>query len=340
MSVERLVLRVKVERFRAGDALERPKERIPAQTIFGAVIGATVELLKGQGEEVTPLVEELAEGLRLTDAFPVNREGEPLLPTPHPVEDVFKDPDLAEENLGVDVNVHRIPDPPENVPLRTFLRALDDPESTAVEVLETRVEAGVATSRVTHASVPRTGDDTTPFTQGYAVGDPGLRVTHVAFLEVERDLMDTLKAALRYLEDLGIGGARTRGAGEVPLLELREPRGPEKGVFDRIAGKGEPAVTLSACLPEGDGEFQGEIERRGLHYVRIGPYVTQHRVPRIRLAATGSRFPSWPGARNETLRIDPRFVPPHLRDDPDYRDGFTVYVYGKGFPVKSTGVDR
>ncbi len=337
MSVERLVLRMKAERFRTGDALERPKKRIPAQTIFGAVIGTTVELLKGYGEEeeVTPLVEELAEGLRLTDAFPVTVEEEPLLPTPYHLERIFKNPDHAEEVLGIDPSTRRIPDPPENVPLRTFLKALDDPEGTAVEALRARTEAGVATSRITHASVPRTGDDTTPFTQGYAVGDPGLRVTHVAFLEIERGLRDTLEAALRYLRDLGIGGARTRGAGEVPFLELEKPSGPERRIFDRIARESNPAITLSACIPDGTTWFYGGIERRGLHYVRIGPYVTQHRIPRIRLAATGSYFPSWPGARNETVRIDPRFVPPHLRDDPDYRDGFTVYVYGKGFPVKA-----
>ncbi len=344
-----LVLRIKVRRFRVGDALERPSDRIPAQTILGAVVGSTVELRKGAGEDLGDVPRELIEGITLTDAFPTavvdgSRE-EPLLPTPYPVRRVFEDPRRAEEVLGIDPDVERIPDPPEAMGLSTFIEALEDPENVAERIAEEDLDPVVETARAVHAAVPRTGADTTPFDQEYVFDaserrGPSVRrtvVTHVAFLSVEEDLVDVVEAALRYLRDVGIGGARTRGAGSVPVLELDRPSGVERRVFrlHREVDEGDPAVTLSACIPRGEEvEFHGGIERRGLHYARVGPYVTTYRVPRVWLAATGSYFPSWPGARDEAIDVDRRFVPAHLRDDPDYGGGFEVFVYGRGFPVR------
>ncbi|AAM02530.1 hypothetical protein [Methanopyrus kandleri] len=353
-----LVLELSLGRFRAGDAIERTRTSVPAQTLFGAILGATLELLRGDGEDpdvVKEVLDALVGGLELTDAFPLDRGGEPLLPVPEHVRRELSDPERYGEVLrelagdDVDTGTHGLVTEPERLPLSLFtdLCVEGSPTDPATlkrlrEWLSGEHDPVVGSGRLTHASVPRTGDDTTPFTLDYASGRGIEGPTHVAFLRYdgkEPDYYDVealLRAVLRYLRDAGLGGARSRGAGEVLEAGLREPEGEEKLLFSQRmrVEEGEPAITLSACAPEGDAEFYGRVERRGLHYARVGPFVTNYRVPRHYLAATGSYFPEWPGAENLRFEVPEGLLPGFLRGDPMYRGGYELVVYGRGFPVR------
>jgi len=355
------VLELSLGRYRAGDVLERSRRSLPAQTLFGAILGATVELLRGCGEDpgtVGEVVEGLVEGLELSDAFPVGEGGEPLLPVPEHLRRLLSDREwygrvLRELEEGARPETHELAREPERVPLSLFLSlCVEDVEPTAMRKELGRLFGGdgvrpvVGRAQVTHAAVPRTGEDTTPFTVDYASGRAVGGPTHVAFLRFEGELPgydpeELLGAVVRYLRDVGLGGARSRGAGEVLAARLRGPEGGERRVFSQRGSveEGAPAVTLSACRPVGDVEFYGRVERRGLHYARVGPYVTDFRVPRCYLAGTGAYFPEWRGAEHVRFKVPRGLLPGFLREDPMYRDGYELVVYGRGFPVRVRGVE-
>ncbi|WP_456481562.1 hypothetical protein [Methanopyrus sp.] len=357
-----LVLELSMGRFRAGDALERTRLSIPAQTLFGAVLGATLELLHrspGDFEEVKDL---LVNGLELTDAFPTCRRGdshEPLLPVPEHLRRELSDPkrhgDVLKELAGdgVQPDVHTTVAEPEWVPLSVFTDLCFEEDGLGwlkrlKRWLSEEHEPAVGSDRFTHASVPRTGEDTTPFTVDYASGrgyEDTEVPTHVALLryegEDENRVEKRLRAVVRYLEDVGLGGSRSRGAGEVRWMRLRKPEGEERLLFSQRESveEGEPVITLSACYPREEVEFYGRLERRGLYFTRVGPYLTNYRVPRHYLAATGSFFPEWPGAENLEFDVPGHLLPGFLRDEPSYRNGYTVVVYGRGFPVRVRHLD-
>ncbi|MEO2240472.1 MAG: hypothetical protein ABGY09_00205, partial [Euryarchaeota archaeon] len=211
-----VVLELSMGRYRAGDVLERTRCSLPAQTLFGAILGATVELLRGHGEDpgtVRGIVEGLIEGLELSDAFPVSEDGKPLLPVPEHLHRLLSDPEWygqvlrefekegrrgdgeGEGRERVKPETHELAREPEHVPLSLFLDlCVEAVEPTTMKKKLSRlfgddgVRPAVGRAQVTHASVPRTGEDTTPFTADYASGGAVEGPTHVAFLRFEGEL--------------------------------------------------------------------------------------------------------------------------------------------------------